>query len=38
MARLVTADRQGREVFYDLTDHHVSHIVRDALEHTKEQR
>lgn len=38
MARLVSTERQGRETYYDLVDHHVSHIARDALEHTKEHR
>jgi len=38
MARLVTSERHGREVHYDLADHHVSHIARDALEHIKENR
>ena len=36
MSRLVVAERHGREVHYALTDHHVLHIVRDAVEHTKE--
>lgn len=35
-ARLVAADRQGREVYYRLADDHVAHIVRDAFEHAKE--
>ncbi|QNG38106.1 winged helix-turn-helix transcriptional regulator [Geodermatophilaceae bacterium NBWT11] len=32
-ARLVVGDRQHREVHYRLTDSHVGHIVRDAIEH-----
>lgn len=36
MARLVTSERRGRETFYDLVDHHVLHIARDALEHIRE--
>lgn len=35
-ARLVTAERQGREVHYRLTDDHVMHIVHDAFAHAKE--
>ena len=37
-ARLVSTERQGREVHYRLTDEHVAHIVRDAFDHTKEVR
>lgn len=37
-ARLVSAQRQGREVYYRLADEHVAHIVRDAFEHTREHR
>ena len=35
-ARLVTADRDGREVVYSLLDEHVSHIVGDAVHHVAE--
>jgi len=35
-ADLVTRVRRGREVAYTLTDEHVSHIVRDALAHSRE--
>ncbi len=35
-ADLVTRVRRGREVAYTLTDEHVSHIVRDALTHSRE--
>jgi ArsR family transcriptional regulator len=35
-ARLVQADRVGREVHYRLADEHVAHIVGDALIHTEE--
>lgn len=32
-ARLVVSERNGRRILYALHDHHVAHIVRDALEH-----
>lgn len=35
-ARLVVAERAGRHVIYRLHDHHVAHIVRDALSHVAE--
>lgn len=35
--KLVTATRQGQHQTYRLADEHVSHIVGDAIEHTKEQ-
>ena len=33
---LVTAERRGREMAYALADHHVMHIVGDALAHAVE--
>lgn len=38
IARLVTTERQGREIHYALVDDHVSHIARDAFEHILENR
>jgi ArsR family transcriptional regulator len=35
-AHLVTATRAGRRVLYAIADHHVAHIVRDAVEHSAE--
>lgn len=35
-ARLVSSDRQGRRVLYRLADHHVAHIIGDALAHVSE--
>lgn len=35
-ARLVQTARRGKEVVYTLTDEHVSHIARDAIQHAKE--
>lgn len=32
-AALVAVEARGRQRFYELTDHHVAHIVRDALAH-----
>ena len=34
--RLITASREGRQVLYRLSDHHISHIVRDAIAHVQE--
>ena len=35
-ARLVTSTRVGKEQRYELLDHHVGHIVADALAHAAE--
>ena len=35
-AGLVRAESVGRERVYTITDEHVSHIVRDALQHVSE--
>ena len=37
-ARLVERERHGRSVTYRLSDHHVAHIVEDAVVHAGEQR
>ncbi len=37
-AGVVTGERRGREVMYSLADHHVAHIVTDAVSHAKEGR
>lgn len=34
--RLVSATRDGQQHIYAIVDEHVSHIVGDAIEHTKE--
>ena len=36
-ARLVVAERQGREIVYTLVDQHVGHIVADAVRHADEE-
>lgn len=36
-ARLVRVERQGREAAYSLADQHVTHIVADAVQHSKEE-
>ena len=36
LAKLVKYDKQGREVYYSLTDEHVRHILREALAHNHE--
>lgn len=35
-AGLVSAERSGKEVTYRVADHHVSHVVSDALAHVHE--
>lgn len=35
-AGLVRAERAGKQVFYTLADHHVAHIVGDAVAHAEE--
>ena len=37
-AGLVRGDPRGREVVYSVADHHVTHIVRDAVDHAGEHR
>jgi ArsR family transcriptional regulator, zinc-responsive transcriptional repressor len=37
-ARLVGVERRGREAAYSLVDHHVAHIVADAIQHSKEEQ
>jgi DNA-binding transcriptional ArsR family regulator len=36
-ARLVAAERRGKEVIYALEDAHVAHIVDDAVRHARER-
>ncbi|WP_461020958.1 ArsR/SmtB family transcription factor [Trueperella pyogenes] len=33
---LVTRDRQGKEVTYQIADHHVAHLIGDAIIHALE--
>ncbi|MBM7050458.1 MULTISPECIES: helix-turn-helix transcriptional regulator [unclassified Rothia (in: high G+C Gram-positive bacteria)] len=37
-AHVITREVQGRTSLYELTDHHISHIVTDVHEHTKEMQ
>lgn len=37
-AGVVTGERSGREVLYRLADHHLAHIVIDAVAHAEEDR
>lgn len=37
-ARLVKADRQGKQVFYAAADQHISGMLADMLEHIAEPR
>jgi DNA-binding transcriptional ArsR family regulator len=32
-ARLVRTERRGKQIFYELYDHHVAHIIEDAVQH-----
>jgi DNA-binding transcriptional ArsR family regulator len=36
-ANLLSTERRGKEVVYSLADHHVAHIVGDAVLHAQEQ-
>lgn len=35
-ARIVKAERQGKQVFYTAADHHISCVLTDMLEHIQE--
>lgn len=37
-ADLVLGERRGREVVYQLTDDHVTHVIEDALAHVNHDR
>jgi DNA-binding transcriptional ArsR family regulator len=37
-AGVVTGERSGREVLYRLADHHLAHIVIDAVAHAGEEK
>jgi ArsR family transcriptional regulator, zinc-responsive transcriptional repressor len=37
-AGVVTGERSGREVLYQLADHHLAHIVIDAVAHAGEDK
>ena len=37
-AGVVCGTRRGREMIYSLTDHHIAHIVADAVAHAGESR
>ncbi|MEM1333770.1 MAG: metalloregulator ArsR/SmtB family transcription factor [Actinomycetota bacterium] len=37
-ANLIVGRRHGKEVRYSIADHHVTHIVRDAIDHAQEAR
>ncbi|MDQ1697854.1 MAG: ArsR family transcriptional regulator, zinc-responsive transcriptional repressor [Frankiaceae bacterium] len=37
-AGLVATQRRGREMVYRLVDEHVSHVARDTIAHSREQR
>jgi len=35
-ARLVTADRRGKQIFYMIHDQHVAHVISDMIAHVNE--
>lgn len=35
-ANLIVGRREGKEIRYSIADHHVIHIVRDAISHAEE--
>lgn len=35
-ARIVKAERQGKQIFYTVADHHISCVLTDMLEHIQE--
>lgn len=37
LMKLVTADRRGRMVYYELTDDHIRHVLQDTLRHVQEE-
>lgn len=37
-AGLVTSNRRGSEIAYELVDAHVAHIVNDAIHHSQEEQ
>ncbi len=37
-AHLIVGDRDGKRILYRLVDHHVAHIIADALSHAAEPR
>ena len=36
-ARLVSADRRGKQIFYSIHDAHVAHVIRDMVAHVNEE-
>ncbi|PKQ08806.1 MAG: transcriptional regulator [Alphaproteobacteria bacterium HGW-Alphaproteobacteria-12] len=36
-ARLVTADRRGKQIFYTIHDRHVAHVINDMIAHVHEE-
>ncbi len=36
-AGIVTVSRAGREAIYQLADHHIAHVVDDAITHVLEE-
>ncbi|MFW0108729.1 ArsR/SmtB family transcription factor [Rothia sp. P7181] len=35
-AGVITSTQTGRSIIYEVADHHVTHIINDVYEHTKE--
>ncbi len=36
LMKLVTAERRGRMIYYQLSDSHVRHVLEDTMRHTRE--
>ena len=36
-ARVLKSNRKGKQVFYELDDHHIRHVVLDLASHVREQ-
>ncbi|WP_314451019.1 metalloregulator ArsR/SmtB family transcription factor [uncultured Microbacterium sp.] len=37
-AGIVTVTRRGREALYQLADHHITHVIDDAIAHVLEEK
>jgi DNA-binding transcriptional ArsR family regulator len=37
LLKLVTAERRGRMVYYELTDDHIRHVLQDMIRHVQEK-
>ncbi len=37
-ARLVKRERRAKQMFYEIADHHVAHVLSDMVAHTQEEQ